>query len=223
MPRTPENFDFWYALANTELVETPSASLETFGTTLLNYRLLTEPMDSVSRVRVREGRMQALRPEILTPDAFSGSPLEGFQSPDAEEFVQWLKTHAADISILRYGFRIRHETIRETLLTDSLEAVLDRVKDELRLHPDPLAAIVVGVEEPWEVSLLKLLFAVVRHSAAANARDLRADPDGSRHEIEAAFRAAARDRSRLPALAALLQRHRCFERYQDRFFALVRR
>lgn len=223
MPRTPSHFDFWYALANAEVITAPSARLETFGATLLNYSLLTEPMDDTSRVRIREGRIQALKPEILTPASFTESPLEGFQSAAAEQFIRWLKKHASTISILRYGFRIRHETIRENTVTDSLDAVLDRVKKNLQDHPDPLAAIVVGVEEPWEVCLLKLLFEVVLRSAPANARALRNDPDGSRHEIEAAFRRAARDRAHLPALANLLQRRKCFNQYQDRFFALVRR
>ena len=82
--------------------------------------------------------------------------------------------------------------------------------------------LVRGVDEPWEVCLLKLLFEVVRRSAPGNARDLRADPDGSRHEIDRAFRLAARDRARLAPLAELLNRLGKFKDYEDRFFALVR-
>ena len=40
-----EEFDFWYAVNNTEIVRQPSGQLETFGTTVLNYFLLTEIMD----------------------------------------------------------------------------------------------------------------------------------------------------------------------------------
>ena len=84
------------------------------------------------------------------------------------------------------------------------------------------AALVLGVDEPWEVCLLKLLFEVVRLSAPGNARDLRADPDGTRHQIDHAFRLAANDKSRLAPLADLLNRLGQFKDYEDRFFALVR-
>ncbi|MDZ4200347.1 MAG: hypothetical protein U1E27_13810, partial [Kiritimatiellia bacterium] len=55
-----------------------------------------------------------------------------------------------------------------------------------------------------------------------NARELHEDPDGSRHEIEAAFAAAGRDPARLSKLADLLAKLHRFPEYEDRFFALVR-
>lgn len=215
--------DFWYAVNNTDIRLPPRNPLETFGNTLIHYHLLTEPMDTVGQVRHREGRIQAFRPQILTPDAFSSSPLEsGFRSGPSDDFIRWLRRHASDIAILKYGFKIRQETFSETLLHDNLEAVADRISSDLRADADPFSALLVGVDEPWEVCLLKLLFDVARRSASHNAADLRADPDGSTHRIEAAFRAAARDRSRLSALADLLRSLGRFSEYEDRFYALVR-
>ena len=219
----PKEFDFWYAVNNTEVVELPRSRLETFGTTLINYRLVTELMDAVGQVRIREGRIQAFRPEILTPQTLLESPLEeGFRPGPAEDFVRWLREHEAELTFLKYGFKIRQETTTESIVHDSIESVLDRVRADLKSKEDPLAALVRGVDEPWEVCLLKLLFEVVRRSAPGNARDLRADPDGSRHEIEQAFRRAANDRAALAPLAALLTRLGKFKDYEDRFFALVR-
>jgi hypothetical protein len=103
-----------------------------------------------------------------------------------------------------------------------MDNVVERVRTDLKTKADPLSALIVGVDEPWEVCLLKLLFEVVKQSAPVNARDLRADPDGSRHEIEKAFRMAAGDRSRLAPLAQLLTRLDKFKDYEDRFYALVR-
>ncbi len=200
----------------------PRGRLETFGSTLINYRLVTELMDSVGQVRIREGRIQAFRPEILTPQTFLESPLEGFETAQADDFVRWLREHESDLVLLKYGFKIRHENATESIVHDSIENVLDRVRADLRSREDPLAALVLGVDEPWEVCLLKLLFEVVRQSAPVNARDLRADPDGSRHEIEQAFRLASNNRARLASLAALLNRLGKFKDYEDRFYALVR-
>jgi len=200
----------------------PRGRLETFGSTLIHYRLITELMDSVGQVRIREGRIQAFRPEILTPQALMESPLEGFNSTPADEFVRWLQEHESDLTLLKYGFKIRHENATESIVHDSVENVVDRVRTDLKSREDPLAALVLGVDEPWEVCLLKLLFEVVRLSAPGNARDLRADPDGVRHEIDRAFRLAARNRNQLAPLAELLTRLNQFKAYEDRFYALVR-
>ena len=222
MSRPPQEFDFWYAVNNTEVLELPRARLETFGTTLIHYRLVTELMDAVGQVRIREGRIQSFRPEILTPQSLAESPLEGFHGGQAEDFIRWLREHESDLVLLKYGFKIRQETTTESIVHDSIENVLDRVRIDLKSKADPLSALVRGVDEPWEVCLLKLLFEVVRLSAPGNARDLRADPDGSRHDIDRAFRLAANDRSQLAPLAQLLTRLGKFKDYEDRFYALVR-
>ena len=219
----PQEFDFWYAVNNTEVLELPRNRLETFGSTLINYHLVTELMDSVGQVRIREGRIQSFRPEILTPHSLLESPLaDGFRTGPADDFIRWLRQHEADLTLLKYGFKIRQETTTESVVSDSVENVVDRVRSALKSKDDPLAALVVGVDEPWEVCLLKLLFEVVRVSAPTNARDLRTDPDGTRHEIEHAFRRAGNDRAQLGPLAALLNRVVRFKDYEDRFFALVR-
>ena len=222
MSHPPKEFDFWYAVNNTEVLELPRGRLETFGSTLINYRLVTELMDSIGQVRIREGRIQAFRPEILTPQSFSESPLEGFRAGPSDDFVRWLREHESDLTLLKYGFKIRQETATESIVHDSVENVVERVRADLKARADPLSALVLGGDEPWEVCLLKLLFEVVRLSAPGNARDLRADPDGSRHEIDRAFRRAAGNRAQLAPLAELLTRLGKFKDYEDRFFALVR-
>ena len=149
MAQAPQEFDFWYAVNNTEVLELPRGRLETFGSTLINYRLVTELMDSVGQVRVREGRIQSFRPEILTPQAFTESPLEGFQTGQAADFIRWLREHEADLVILKYGFKIRHDHATESIVHDSLDNVVARVRADLKSKDDPLGALVLGVDEPW--------------------------------------------------------------------------
>ena len=221
MPRK-DDFDFWYAVTHTAVVVPPERRLETFGATAIDYRLVTEPMDSVNRVRVREGRIQAQRPEILTPDDFLRTAIEGFQSAEADRYLAWLREHQRDLLILKYGFTIRNDAVSEQLLTDRVEAVVDRIRADLRARPQPFTALLVGVDEPWEVCLLKLIVDMVQRSASGHAKDLRADPHGYRRDIEEQFRAASRDPARIASLAALLRSSGLFEAYEDRFFALVR-
>ena len=222
MSKVPQEFDFWYAIHNTQVLEMPRGRLETFGSTLINYALVTEMMDAVGQVQIREGRIQAFRPEILTPKSFSESPLEGFKAEQSNDFIRWLRENEADLVLLKYGFKIRHETITQSIVHDSIENVIDRIRQDIQSKQDPLSALVVGVEEPWEVCLLKLLYEVVKVSAPHHARTLRADPDGKRHEVEAAFRKALTSRDQLAPLANLLHRLNLFSEYEDRFYALVR-
>lgn len=215
-------FDFWYAVNNTEIILQPQRQLETFGATLVDYHLISELMDNASQVRVREGRLQAFRPEIITPRSFMENALEGFSETQASDYLDWLREHEQDLVILKYGFKIKKELTSEQIITDNLQAVTERVKADQSGRNKPHSAVLIGVDEPWEVCLLKLLVELVKNSGPQNARDLQRDPLGHHHEIEKAFRDASRNRSLIPELAELLKRTRLFGQYEDRFFALVR-
>jgi hypothetical protein len=214
-------FDFWYAVSNTEILMLPPRRLETFGTTVVDYHLVSELMDEVNGVRVRQGRIQAYRPEILAPTAHVDSILDGFQEEAAGRYAEWLRENAKDLLILRYGFKIRKEEVQEQVIHDAVDAVIDRVRADLKARENPLGALVRGVDEPWEVCLIKLMVEMVQRSGPEHARVLREDPTGARNEIESAFRAASRDRSKIAPLADLLRQRELFKEYEDRFFALV--
>lgn len=215
-------FDFWYAVHNTSVLIPPAGRLETFGATVVDYVLVSEVMDRVDQVRIRSGRLHAERPEIVTLDG-GGDRLEGFQQQAAARYLDWLKQHRQELLILKYGFRLRRDAVREEVVTDRLDAVLDRIGRDVRARANPLAALVRGVDEPWEVCLVKLAADLVQRSSPHHARALRADPGGARHAIEQAFSDADRDRGQMGALADLLKAQGVFEEYQDRFFALVHR
>jgi hypothetical protein len=218
-------FDFWYAVNNTEVVLTPERRLETFGATVVNYHLVTELMDEVNKVRVREGVLKAHRPEIITPRMVSDELLEGFGA-DAQDYYDWLQEHGDELLALKYGFTIRKQEIKEEVVTDSMKAVVERVQASERVQNDPLGAVLVGVDQPWEVCLLKLMVELVQHSAAGNAQDVkrhhRQRQQSLREQIETGFLEASRDASRIPVLAEQLKAAGLFEKHEDRFFALVK-
>src|SRR5471030_120485 len=70
--------DFTYALENTRVLLAPTKRLDTFGTSLFNYFLVTEAMDAVNLSHVREGHIHAERPQIITPQNIAGLFLDGF-------------------------------------------------------------------------------------------------------------------------------------------------
>jgi len=225
MMKNDPQFDFWYAVNNTEVISVPERRLETFGATMVNYHLVTELMDSVNKVRVRVGKLKAFRPEIITPQSIDEMMLEGF-GHEARNYADWLHKNAQEMQILKYGFKVQKQEINDYILTDSLQTVVDRVKGEVAGRGDPLGAVLVGVDRPWEVCLLKLMVELVQHSVAGNIQDIRQhqrDHKAQLHQqIEQTFLAASRDASKVPELADLLRRNGLFERFEDRFFAVVR-
>ena len=188
-------------------------------------------MDVVNHVRVREGKIQSYRPQIVVPgSAAYQSVLEGFGT-EAERYVEWLKEHKQELHILQYGFKIKKGECTEQVLTDNVLAVTEKVKTDVKNRKDPFSAVVRGVDDPWEVCLLKLMFEVIRSSIPGNVSDLRnrnlfGETDGVHNvvgqEIEAAFLAAARSPALVGTLANMLERYGVFEKYQDRFFSLVK-
>jgi len=225
-----DSFDFWYAVNNTEVKQLPSRHLETFGSTVLNYHLVAELMDTVGQVRVREGRMVAGKPQIITPQAYSQTDLEGF-GPGAEKYIDWLKEHEQDIRILQYGFSLKQEAFSEHVVSDTLENVVARVEQEVKAANDPFSAVVVGVDDPWDVCLVRLFWEIIQASASSNIRELQQHdlfsneggvPRGLRNQIEARFKAANKDPSLIPQLGNELRESNLFDQYEDRFFSLVK-
>ena len=70
--------DFQYALENTRVILAPARRVDTFGTSIFNYFLVTEAMDTANLSRVREGHIHAERPQILTPQNMAKLMLDGF-------------------------------------------------------------------------------------------------------------------------------------------------
>ena len=79
---------FQYAIENTRVVHAPSQTIQTFGHTHFRFFLVTELMDSVDQVRVRDGRLQAERPTIITPGYMERELLDGF-GERADEILDW--------------------------------------------------------------------------------------------------------------------------------------
>ncbi len=227
-----KTLDFRYAVANTEVLVAPSGTLETFGSTVVEYILVSDLMDEVGKCRVRTGRMKLSKPQIITPSAYSEMLLEGF-GEEARRYAEWLSENEDALRILRYGYALKRESFSEELVSRPVEAVIEDARKDVERRDDPYLALVHGVDEPWDVCLVRLFWEVVNRSASRNIRELAEKhlfdkgarppvPDAVRDEIERAFAAARADRSLVKQLGALLQKHNLFSVYEDRFFELMK-
>ena len=161
-----------YAAEATEILHAPSRALETFGTTSVNYHLLAELEDYPGKIRVREGRLQASKPELITPERYVKDEFEGFGEL-AQLYYDFLKQHEDSLKILKYGYRLKQESFSEQIVTDSMEAVAARVIDEVKSENRPFDVVIKGVDDPWDVCLMRFFWMHTNASVAKNMADFK--------------------------------------------------
>ncbi len=164
--------DFDYAIENTQVILAPERQIATFGNTSFNFYLISELMDRVDQVRVRNGKIHAERPQILTPEHYCRLLLEGF-GEKAQRYVDQLREHARNVAVLRYGFQFRKTDVTEQTLRDSIDAVINRTKRRVESQNEPLSAVIQGVDDAWEVCLLKFTIDLIERSSGGNLGDFR--------------------------------------------------
>jgi hypothetical protein len=222
------------AVSHTEILRLPKQSLATFGTTNIYYYLVTEPayselVKNVTETVVREGRVIAERPRIVTP--YYLSQLEGFSADARRYFDTLIKTHGANAPGLFYTYK--NEPKETNIISDNLLSVASKINAEIDKRGDPLASIIKGEDELWDVSLLKFIYEMTRSSLQNNLLqmgnrglldiDAGGIPVDARLRIEELFRQVAQGEREPRELKEELDRWNLFEEYEDRFFAIFNR
>ena len=164
--------DFQYAIENTRVILAPERQIATFGSTSFRFYLISELMDQVNEIRVRDGRIHAERPQILTPEHYCRLLLEGF-GDKAEKYVEMLRERTRDMAVLRYGFQFRKTDVVENRVRDTMEAVVERTRRQVEHSEEPLSAVIQGVDDAWEVCLLKFTIDLIERSSGDNLGDFR--------------------------------------------------
>ena len=165
-------YDFMYAAEATEVLHPPTRALETFGTTCVNYHLLAELEDYPGKIRVREGRLQASKPELITPERYIKDEFDGF-GEEAKLYYDFLKRHEDSLKILKYGYRLKQEAFSEQIITDSMETVADRIIQSVKQENRPFDAVIKGVDDPWDVCLMQFFWLHTNASLAHNVEDFK--------------------------------------------------
>ena len=166
------DFDRWYAAKSARFVLEPSHRLETFGNTLVNYHLVSELDDHPGKIRVREGRLEAHQPLVITPH-FQEVEFEGF-GDEAREYFEFLKRNEEHLRILQYGYHLKSDNFSEQIVTDRLSVVVERVKRAVIDSNDKFSAVIQCVDEPWDVALVELWLREIKRSARGNIDELQA-------------------------------------------------
>ncbi len=224
------------AVLNTEILRAPKRNLATFGTTNIYYYLVTEPAygrlvgkAATSETVIREGKVIAERPRIVTP--YYLSRVGGFSSGAKRYLEMLVDMYGPSAPGLFYSYR--NEPQKLNIVSEKLLAVVDKLNAEIDRRGDPLVSIIKGADELWDVSLLKFIYELTRNSLPDNMGQMGSrgllDVDNSgvprdaRMRIEELFARVARGEGEPSELKEELDRWDLFQEYEDRFLALFRR
>ncbi len=215
-----------FAIEHTHVLRPPKQQLATFGSTNVYYYMITELMQEANIVR--EGRVIAARPKIVTPAYLIN--IEGFGGP-AKRYIQMMADRNADEPGIFYSYR--NETREMNIVSEPLPEILDKINQRIDSQSDPLSAVIKGVEELWDVSLLKFTFELTRNSVYHNFSefygrglintDAQGVPKDARDYIEELFKSTERDPVHAPELVSEIRRWNLWTEYQDRFLQLFRK
>jgi hypothetical protein len=222
------------AVEHTEVILPPKQNLYTFGITNVHYFLVTEPVYSeltheTSETVIREGKVIAERPRIVTP--YYLSSLEGF-STDARRYFDYLiNTYGRNAPGLFYSYK--NEPKEMNIVSNNLPAVIDKLKSDINQRGDPLTALIKGIDELWDVALIKFAFEMTSRSIGDNVNqmgargllqtDNRGIPAEVRYRIDSLFRQVKLGDLDPRELKTELDRWGLFEEYEDRFLSLFRK
>ncbi len=221
------------AVKNTKIVRGPKQTLSTFGSTNVYYYLVAEAtynelIDSSETV-IREGRVIAERPKIVTPSYLSR--VQGF-SPEAKKYFDMLmREYDPHSPGLFYTYR--NEPKELNVVSDNVGAVIEKLNSEIDQKGDPLTSIIKGEDMLWDVSILKFIYEITSQSVGENVRQLnrhgllKVDSSGlpadARLRIDSLFKLVEKGELEPSELKAELDRWNVFNEYQDRFLAIFKR
>ena len=214
------------AMRKTELIRAPKRRLSTFGSTTMEYYVVTELTEQMSAVR--DGKVLAERPRIVTP--YYLLHVEGF-SEGARRFLGLMAQQNPHEPGIFYSYK--NEPHSTNVVSEPLGVVVGNLSARLESEDRPLSAIIRGVEDVWDLAVMMFIYDLTRRAAGGNYADFQRHgllnmdesglPAAARQQIELLFAIVREDRSRASELVTELNRWGVYQEYEDRFLALFKR
>ncbi len=220
-----ENNIFEIAIKNTQILKMPKRNISTFGTTNIDYYLLS---NLGKDTKIREGKVISKRPEIIKPTQIS-ELFEGFGDYSDKYGEEMFEVFGKNAKILNYKFSNQLKTTSNSLLP--LNQVFEMIGADLEKRERNLSAIIKCDEKTWQISIMKFIVEMTLKSSAQNIEDFEKRglfPDETgisqnvRNKIEYLFKKAETDTVRKNELGKFLNDYGLFKEYEDRFFKLFK-
>jgi hypothetical protein len=220
---------------NTRVVRPPKQLLATFGTTVIDYFVVTRPSyeglpgtgEQVEAV-IRTGKVTSARPQLVTP-FYLMNLFQGFEH--GQEFARYLRaTYGPEAPGLMYSYK--QEPGDTSVVSDGPDVVAGRIADDLERDGRHLAVVIRGVDQFWDVSLAHFIHALTIGSAPNNAAEMaqrgllqpdRGVPRAARDKIESMMAAVRMGELDGSELKSEIDRWGLWEEYEDQFLDLYRK
>ena len=228
--------DWYKAIEQTYVVKYPKQHLATFGITSIEYFVVTEPLytaiDSQKKELegvVRRGKVKAEQPKLVTP-TYSMN-LNGFSDEAYKYFNQVAHLYGANSPGIMYQYNNEPENLE--ILSGSPNEIAHRISKELRDKKNDLSVVISGVDEFWDVALLKFIYEFTASSVSFNSREMRGAglmepqsfaggvPAAAANQIEEMFKSVKKGGS-AETLKNELDKWGVYRYYEDRFLNLFR-
>jgi hypothetical protein len=113
-----------------------------------------------------------------------------------------------------------------------MKTVVERINKEIDSKGNPLSTIIKGVDEMWDVSVLKFIYEVTENSVGHHVSEMGSRghfdidrlgvPQGAKQRIEEMFSMVKSGEMEPADLKLELDRWGMFTEYEDRFLSLFR-
>ena len=160
---------FNLVMNNTKVILTPKNALSTYNQTKVRYHIVTEPLyKEVSEYKseesvIRHGLVTAQTPQVVTNDFLYR--MSGF-GDEAKEFLKELgRVLGKNEPALLYNYK--NESTDLEIVSGNPAEVSERIKSRL-ISSDTNHAVIRGINNLWDVSLLKFIFEYTKTSAKSN-------------------------------------------------------
>jgi len=216
---------------NTKIILTPKNALSTYNQTKVRYHIVTEPLyKEVSNYKseesvIRHGLVTAQTPQVVTNDFLY--KMSGFGEEAKEFFKELNRVFGKNDPALLYSYK--NESTDLEIVSGNPQEVSERIKSRL-VNSQTNHAVIRGINNLWDVSLLKFIFEYTKTSSKSNFQDLNNSgmlevkngvPVAARKRIEKLINQAKLGKVRPKDLHKELQDWDLFEEYQDQFFSII--
>ncbi len=228
--------DWYKAIEQTYIVKYPKQLLATFGITSIEYFVVTEPLYTAIDPQkkelegvVRKGKVRAEQPTLITPTYAMN--LNGFSDEAYKYFSQVARLYGANSPGIMYQYNNEPENLE--ILSGNPNEIAHRISKELRDKKNDLSVVISGVDEFWDVALLKFIYEFTASSVSFNSREMRGAglmepqssaggvPAAAANQIEEMFKSVKNGGS-ANTLKNELDKWGVYPYYEDRFLNLFR-
>ena len=162
------------AIERSWIVRFPKQHLATFGISNIEYYVVTEPIyqdvDSDKKEGVvRTGKVISQKPAVVTPTYIMN--VQGFSSEAYDYFRETARMVGPNSPGILYQYK--NEVSKMDIVGGTPSQIAQKISEDLDSRKEDMSVVMVGVDELWDVALLKFIYEFTSSSIAGNVQEFQ--------------------------------------------------